>query len=145
MDRQMGLCQNCNEIVAMERFPAPDVLERAKALHAEYSGKSVNVFERDEAKHIASQKGIAVLERVVSLNRAPVCLTCGGSNVAPIRIPKGVSTKTKIPVCLGISHPGCGGSLMIKGSDGVRIRMIPMTRAYDIYGQLIMTVSEGPP
>jgi len=34
---------------------------------------------------------------------------------------------------------------MIKGSDGMRMGMNPLTRAYDIHGQLIMTAKEGPP
>lgn len=78
----MGLCDDCNEIVAMERFPAPNVLDRAKELHAEYTGKPRDLYERDEAKNIARQKGLAVLERVMELNRQPVCLVCGGSKFA---------------------------------------------------------------
>ena len=145
IDRQMGLCENCNKIVAMERFPAPTVLERAREMHAEYAGKRPDTFEKDEAKRVASQQGLAVLERVIKLNRTPVCLECGGSNVRPVRIPRGVSTKTKIPVCLGISHPWCGGLLVIKGSEGKRMGMNTISKAFDIYGQLIMTVKEGPP
>jgi len=144
MGRQMGLCEDCNEIVAMERLPALDVLERARGLHAEHVGKPMDLYERDEAKDIARQKDLAVLERVMELNRPPVCLTCGGPNVNPVRIPRGVSTKTTIPVCLGISHPWCGGLLMMEGSMGMRMGLNPVTKAYDIYGQLIMTVSEGP-
>ena len=84
MGRRMGLCENCNAIVAMERFPARDVLARAKELHAEYAGKSLGFSERDEAKKLASEKGFAVLERVMELNRPPVCLVCGGNNVKPV-------------------------------------------------------------
>jgi len=32
---------------------------------------------------------------------------------------------------------------MIEGSKGMRMGMNPLTRAYDIHGQLIMTVNEG--
>ena len=141
----MGLCENCNAIVAMERFPARDVLARAKELHAEYAGKSLGFSERDEAKKLASEKSFAVLERVMELNRPPVCLVCGGNNVKPVRVPWGVSVNTKIPVCLGISHPWCGGLLMIEGSKGMRMGLNPLTKTYDIYGQLIMRAIEGPP
>ena len=142
MDREMGLCQNCNEIVAMEHFPEPEVLDRAKELHTEYRAKVTTILEDDEAKYIASQEGIGVLEKIISLNRSPICLTCGGNDVQPINIPRGVSIKTKTPVCLGISHPECGGLLMIKGSEGLRIGIRPRKSVYDIYGRLIMTVSE---
>ena len=52
---------------------------------------------------------------------------------------------TSMITCLGISHPWCGGLLMMEGSMGMRMGLNPITKAYDIYGQLIMTVSEGPP
>lgn len=140
----MGVCNHCNELVAMEYFPDSTVMERARELHPEYCGNASAIFENDEAKYIASQIGMNVLETVLALHREPVCLTCGGSDVQPIMIPRFVSTRTRIPVCLGISHPECGGLLMVKGSDGMRLAMNPITRVYDIYGQLIMTTSDGP-
>ena len=139
INTQMGLCENCNAIVAMERFPTIDTLERAREMHADFAGKRLGIFERDEAKKIASKEGLAVLERVMKLNRLPVCLRCGGNNVRPVRVPRGVTAKRQIPVCLGISHPWCGGLLMIEGSRGMRIGMNLVTKTYDTYGQLIIT------
>ncbi len=142
-DRQLGLCQTCREIVAMEALPDPDVFERAREMHPGLSGQFVNPLTQEHAKCLASQEGFAVLERVMELNRPPVCLSCGGDDVQPLELPK-VPEGEKLTdigrTNLGVKHPGCGGNLMVAGSEGLRLGLNPVTYYYDICGKHLATL-----
>ena len=89
-DRQLGLCQDCKEIVAMEKLPDADVMDRARKIHATYTGPRLFLFqEKDEARCLASQEGFNVLERVIELRRPPVCLKCGGERRSTVGTARG--------------------------------------------------------
>ena len=46
--RQLGLCLDCDEIVAMENFPFVKTLKRAKMVRKDYKGKPLSFFfEKD--------------------------------------------------------------------------------------------------
>lgn len=140
-DRQLGLCLDCNEIVAIEKFPDAQIMERAREIRPTYEGKPLlRLLEKDQAKYLASQEGFDVLERVLALKRQPVCLECGKSAVRPITIPKGVNSDTAVALDLG--HPWCAGKLQIQTSDGMRIGLNPRTRIYDIFGRLTSTIGD---
>ncbi|WP_129433876.1 hypothetical protein [Roseovarius sp. A46] len=127
----------------MEHFPEAEVMGRAREISATYTGDPLfRYLEKDEAKYLASQDGFDVLEKVLALGRPPVCLDCGSTDIEPLKVPEGVGFKTDVPVDLGIGHPGCDGRLMVEGSGGMRIALRPKTKVYDIYGQLLMTVTE---
>ena len=147
-DRQLGLCQDCKEIVAMEKLPDPDVMDRAKEIHSTYTGPRLFWFqEKDEAKCLASQEGFNVLERVMELQRAPVCLKCGGSDVQPLALPEvpdGAKPTDMALTPLGVKHPGCGGQLQVKGSEGLRISLNPVTYYFGIDGKAFATLRDAP-
>lgn len=143
IDRQMGVCAHCNDLVAMERFPDQDVFERAKKLHPKFCGTRFRMtihelVEKDAGKALARREGFRVLETVMKLRRRPVCLVCGGDEVQPTPKPRGLTSNTKFPICLGMSHPLCGGLLWIKGSEGARIGVNSVTKFYDIFGQILI-------
>ena len=140
IDRQMGLCEDCDNIVAIEKFPESVVMERARKIRPILMLGKPLLFhlEDDEAQYLASQKNFNVLERLIYLNRPPVCLQCAGSAVHAIKIPKGASGGTLMN--LGIKHPGCLGHLKVQGSGSLRISMRPITRLYDLSGKLTATI-----
>ena len=140
IDRQMGLCEDCDNIVAIEKFPDLVVMERARKIRPILMLGKPLLFhlEDDEAQYLASQKNFDLLERIIDLNRSPVCLKCAGSAVHAIKIPKGASGGTLMD--LGIKHPGCSGHLKVQGSGGLRISMRPITRLYDLSGKLTTTI-----
>ena len=141
MERQMGVCRNCEAIVAMEVLPDDETMRRAREIRATYTGPRVwAFFEKDAAKCMASQEGFDVLEQVMALQRPPVCLTCGSSAVDAIKVPEGAQGDT--PIDLGMGHPNCPGRLRIQGSGGMRIAMYPLSRFYDIHGQLVVVLDE---
>ena len=147
-DRQLGLCQDCKEVVAMEKLPDPDVMDRARNIHATYTGQRLFWFqEKDEAKYLASQEGFNVLERVMELRRPPVCLTCGGSEVQPLvlpEVPDGAKVTDMALTPLGVEHPGCGGQLQVEGSGGLRISLNPVTHYFGIDGKAFATLRDSP-
>lgn len=78
MDRRLGLCLDCNKVVAIEDFPDAETMDLARTIRATYTGEPLlRLFEPDYAKYLASQEGFEVLEQVLALNRRPVCLECG--------------------------------------------------------------------
>lgn len=147
-DRQLGLCQDCKEVVAMEKLPDPDVMDRARNIHATYTGQRLFWFqEKDEAKYLASQEGFNVLERVMELRRPPVCLTCGGSDVQPLvlpEVPDGAKGTDMALTPLGLEHPGCGGQLQVESSGGLRISLNPVTYYFGIDGKAFATLRDSP-
>lgn len=137
-ERRLGLCLDCNKIVAIEDLPDDETIERARTIRATYTGQPLlRLLEPDYAKYLASQVGFEVLEEVLALNRRPVCLECGKSAVRPIDRPEGVNSRS--PVSLNIGHPWCAGTLQAKSSGGLRISVRAKTRVYSIKGQLIST------
>mgnify|MGYP003565427869 FL=1 len=136
IDRRLGLCLDCNKIVAIEDLPGDETMERARFIRATYTGQPLfKLLEPDHAKYLASQNGFAVLETVIGLRREPVCLGCGKSAVRPINIPEGVNSET--PVSIGLGHPWCAGTLQVKHSGGMRIGLRIETREYDIHGRFV--------
>ena len=139
IDQQLGLCSNCDDIVAMEKLPDSYTMKRAREIRKDYTGQPLfQIFEKDYAKYLASQEGFAVLDRVIALKRRPVCLKCGGNKVQAIELPSNAGGN--IPIKIGIKHTGCSGNLKVHGSDGVRLGMNPIKYIYDIYGKLTSTV-----
>jgi len=137
-ERQLGLCLDCNEVVAMEDFPNDATMMRARKIHKTYTGKSLLRFlEKDYAKYLASQKGFAVLEKVLMLQRLPVCLVCGNSSVLEMRCLENLAKDEKRS--LGFGHPGCSGTLYAQSAGALRFGIRPATYTYDIDGQLIST------
>lgn len=147
-DRQLGLCHDCKEIVAMEKLPDAEVMGRARKIHSTHMGSRLSWFEeKDEAKRLASQEGFEVLERVMELNRPPVCLTCGKSDVQPLVLPEapdGVKRTDMALTPLGVTHPGCGGQLQIKGSGELRISLNAVTYYFSIDGKAFATLQGSP-
>lgn len=140
-DRQLGLCLDCNGIVAIEKFPDAQIMKRARRIRPAYVARLLfRLLETDQVKYLASQKGFDVLERVLALKRQPVCLECGTSAVRPIIIPKGVNSDAAVATDLG--HPWCAGKLQIQASGGMRIGLKQRTRIYDIYGRLTSTIED---
>ena len=147
-DRQLGLCKDCKEIVAMEKLPDADVMDRARKIHATYAGPPLFLFqEKDKAKYLASQEGFNVLERVMELRRPPVCLKCGGSDVQPLvlpEVPHGAKRTDMAQTPLGVKHPGCGGQLQVKDSGGLRLGLNPVAYYFGIDGQAFATLHDAP-
>ena len=71
----------------MEVLPNQGEFEEAKALHPTLKGKLMNPFTETRARILASQEGFIVLEAVMKLGRPLVCLKCGDSSVAPLKLP----------------------------------------------------------
>ena len=147
-DRRLALCQDCKEIVAMEKLPDADVMDRAREIHSTYTGPRLFWFqEKDEAKYLASQEGFNVLERVMELRRPPVCLMCGGSDVQPLvlpEVPDGAKHTNMALTPLGVKHPGCRGQLQVEGSGGTRISLAPVKYYFSIDGKAFATLQDSP-
>ena len=141
IDQQLGLCSDCDGIVAMEKLPDSYTMKRARGIRKDYTGQPLfQLIEKDYAKYLASQEGFAVLDRVIALKRRPVCLKCGGNKVQAIELPSNASGS--IPIKIGIKHTGCSGNLKVHGSGGFRLGMNPKKYIYDIYGGLHSTVED---
>ena len=139
IEQQLGLCSDCDEVVAMEKLPDSYTMKRAREIRKEYTGHPLfQLTEKDYVKYLASQEGFAVLDRVIALKRRPVCLKCGGNTVQAIELPSNAGGS--IPIKIGIKHPKCSGNLKVHGSDGVRLGINPIKYIYDIYGKLTSTV-----
>ena len=135
--RKLAICSACECVVAMEEFPDPAILAEARKRRGSFWRKLVKKFGDDDVGMVARSKGLSVAEKVLSLHRKPVCLSCGSSNVAPLsRLNDGGSDNTQVR-SLGVTHPGCGGMFTIYGSGGDREAPMEVTRVYDIHGKKI--------
>lgn len=140
-ERRLGLCLDCNKVVAIEDLPDAETMERARTIRASYTGKPLLRFlEPDYAKYLASQAGFDLLEEVLALDRQPVCLQCGRSAVRPIVRPEGVNSQASVSLNLG--HPWCAGTLQVQGSGSLRLGVRAKTYVYNIYGQMISSYYE---
>lgn len=139
-ERELGLCQNCEGIVVMEKFPHLNEVERARNLHPKLSGKWINPINGDNVELMACQKGFAVLEAVMAKQRCPVCLKCAQTQVQPLSLSQ--NSNLKGPLQTGFTHPACGGDIMVKGSGGLRVSVREKTFYFDINGRLI-TILDG--
>lgn len=140
-ERRLGLCLDCNKIVATEDFPDAETMELARSIRTTYTGQPLlRLLEPDYAKYLASQLGFEVLEEVLALDRKPVCLECGKSAVRPIDRPDGVNSEA--PISLNLGHPWCAGTLQVRGSGGLRMSVRAKTLVYSIHGQLISSLDE---
>ena len=140
-ERRLGLCLDCNKIVAIEDLPDAETMEHARSIRATYTGQPLlRLLESDYAKYLASQLGFEVLEEVLALDRKPVCLECGKGAVRPIDVPEGVNSEE--PVSLNLSHPWCAGTLQVQSSGGLRMSVRAKTHVYSIQGQLISSYDE---
>ena len=135
-ERRLGLCLDCDKIVAIEDLPDAETMERARSIRTTHTGQPLlRLLEPDYAKYLASQVGFEVLEEVLALNRQPVCLECGKSAVRPIDRPEGVNSE--VPVSLNLGHPWCPGKLQAQSSSGLRMGVRHETRIYSVRGKLI--------
>ena len=140
-ERRLGLCLDCNKIVAIEDLPDAEMMERARSIRTTHTGQPLlRLLEPDYAKYLASQVGFEVLEEVLALNRQPVCLECGKSAVRPIDVPEGVNSE--VPVSLNLGHPWCAGMLQVQDSGALRMGVRAQTHVYSIHGQLISSYDE---
>lgn len=149
IDRELGYCRYCENIVAMERLPSLDEFDKARdAFHASYIRKKFIAARLDRdplrqdliADALDPSGGFEVLEAVMSLGRGPVCLRCGADQVEAIPIPASDFLDARNGVPTGFLHPGCGGEFFARGSGGNRIAPSIEKRVYDIFGQLIETI-----
>ena len=136
IDRSLALCQSCQGVVAIEKFPDLAMFQDARKRRSSFWRRALGRFGEDAAGKLAKEECFTVLEQVMELGRRPVCLTCGQHDVEPILLPKGGSRDASIRQ-LGMVHPGCGGQLTVQGSGGVRIALTRMTRIYDTEGQFV--------
>ena len=135
-ERRLGLCLDCNKIIAIEDLPDAETMERARSIRTTHTGQPLlRLLEPDYAKYLASQVGFEVLEEVLALNRQPVCLECGKSAVRPIDRPEGVNSE--VPVSLNLGHSWCSGKLQAQSSGGLRMGVRHETRIYSVHGKLI--------
>ena len=140
-DRRLGLCLDCNKVVAIEDLPDAETMERARSIRTTYTGQPlIRLLEPDYAKYLASQVGFEVLEEVLALDRQPVCLECGKGAVRPIDRPEGVNSE--VPVSLNLGHPWCAGMLQVQDSGALRMGVRAQTHVYSIHGQLISSYDE---
>ena len=141
IDQQLGLCSDCDEVVAMEKLPDSYTMKRAREIRKDFIGQPLFQFiEKDYAKYLASQEGFEVLDRVIALKRRPVCLKCGGYKVQVIELPSNAGGS--IPINIGVKHTGCSGKLKVNGSGGVSLGLNPIKYIYDIYGGLHSIVED---
>lgn len=143
-DRELGFCRCCNSISAMERFiRIPTLLRGIDHYHAGFwrrrsLKKALSPFDPDHlllSTALYDRKSFAVLLEVLSLDRRPVCLGCGTSDVVSIfpSRPKGKSAPSSNR---GIRHDGCGGHFENRSSEGVWVALEPIKSTYDIHGRL---------
>jgi hypothetical protein len=136
-DRDLALCDDCEAVVAIERFPAKHIFEMAKQRRASFWRRLTKKYGDGEVGKIAASESFTVLEAVMALRRAPVCLECGGTHIRPLVRPGGSDTANTTARSLHAVHPGCGGGLTIRGSGGERVAPLEITRVYDIYGRKV--------
>lgn len=149
-DRELAVCHTCRAVVAMEKFPDEERLQKLERQHRELEERKRLIAKRQSnflhgllgrfgekiEEYQLREDGYSVLQEVRALQRDPVCLTCGNTSVTPIIRTAGGSNDTSVR-SLGVVHPGCGGQLKIQGSGNNRIAPAEVTRIYDINGQKI--------
>jgi hypothetical protein len=144
-DRELGICRDCQKVVAIEKLPSKDDFENAKRIfHAGFMKKWVfgriiaDNCRSDAVKNaVRSDSNFDVLEEVMELRRGPVCVTCGSAHISAIPMPHIHNLQGVEPIPTGVLHPSCGGELFIQSSGGTRFTMKMYENVYNTSGQLI--------
>ena len=146
IDRELGFCRDCEQIVAKEKLPSRDDYNEAKdAFHAGFlrrlfitSRLDRNPFQRSlVAEALDRRSGFEVLEAVMALGREPVCLQCGSDRVFAIPIPETDGRWDCSWIPTGVKHPDCGGEFLVRGSGGNRVAVRLYKRSYDTRGRFL--------
>jgi hypothetical protein len=144
-DRELGICRDCQKVVAIEKLPSKDDFENAKRIfHTGFMKKWVfatiiadNCRSDAANKAVRSDSGFDVLEEVMELRRGPVCLTCGSAHISAIPMPHIHNFRGIQRIPTGVLHPGCGGELSINSSGSTRFAFKLYENVYNTSGQLI--------
>lgn len=145
--RKLGICTDCECVVAMEEFPDEErlieqerrsrMLEERRKRKPGFFGKIFNRPLIDPSAFGKSSDDVSVARKVLELKRRPVCLSCGSTRVAPLMRPENSDSQNTSLQALGFLHPGCGGMLTIYGSGDYREEPAHITLIYDIQGKKI--------
>lgn len=127
MTRQLGVCTDCADIVAMEAIPED------RELHAMLSKPPLEEdlppkkgwFSRlfGEPKddrpdwlkvvHEMRDKNPAeVLKALAKQDRLPICLVCGSTRVQRFHLPEREDLPETLEYVTEVEHPGCGGKFI---------------------------------
>lgn len=152
MDRELGICRSCEQIVPKERLPSTYEFARAMEVreadvreHRALSDCSKwPALRSDLVKMVLAWNGeFDVLKAVMNLRREPVCLECASSDVSAIPRPHEHCYGEGRSLPLGTLHLGCGGELFIRRGEGRMAFGLPV-RTYDILGRLLETAEKSP-
>lgn len=140
----MGVCHECEDVVAMEKLPDPSDYAEA-CLLAGLSERDKKSRRKDiddapwgSARYAALNDAPAfqVMKRVMTLRAMPVCLDCGSTNVSAFpETPPEDGFADGEEAFTGCFHPGCGGRITVKGSGDLREWSLPKELVYSISGE----------
>ncbi|MBP2085813.1 MULTISPECIES: hypothetical protein [Pseudomonas] len=159
----MGWCDSCHDLSGIEVKPdeaiEAEIAKEVKHLHGVVENELLNnppirrwwqiravetpALICAKSELVAAQERLRLVQQLCSLmvNRKSGgrCLTCGSeqSTILPI-LPISASFDRIYPdpKPIGFTHPGCGGELTVC-SDGLRLNIQPVRRAYDTEGRLL--------
>lgn len=139
-DRTAGLCLDCKQIAPIEKLPSTELYLEAAGFRKSYKGPPLFAYrEKNEAHLLGSRENFDILEKIIELNRQPVCFACGGTSIRQFVLPNNICSSAWYEIDQG--HPWCAGKLKVSHSGTLRIAPAERNLTFDIYGQ---SISSGP-
>lgn len=146
--RQLGWCEDCWTVVAMEDLATHTFFERKLEAHrkerAKYGGLKMLIPSARLARQTAD-KAIAQLMEHVRFRRQrsspPKCLKCGSPHVSPLPH-LAWPAKPGIYLRTGWTHPGCGGTMLTHG-DEIFVSEVFPTSIFSPDGLLVKEIADN--
>lgn len=146
-NRQLGWCDDCETAVAMEDFSIGDYLAKIRKLLDITRDRQSSWFSRLRNLLTPNSWGqvnywvqeieeqISLIDFAMDRSGTERCLRCGSRCVSSIVLPQ--MTYDRSPISTAREHPGCGGMLLAKPSDGRLIMAFVTKRIYSEEGTFI--------
>lgn len=152
IEKQLGWCHACRGLVPVEVLPSEERIRFIK--HKDYPGfwsileKTEPLSEDERIKDLEYRRlqrendlknERTRLSELVDRKSQPCCLSCGSTAIFAILDnldPPGSWIDPAPPVPIGLSHPECGGTLLVCHSS-LRIAMEIPDRIYDLEGRIV--------
>lgn len=144
--RQLGVCYDCASVVAIEKLPTQQEVERAvrkvkpasRGTLMPWRQRVVQPLQSELDVLVSDADTLEVLLTVMKLRSRPLCLTCASPNVEILReinfFEDGRPSSTKS------AHPKCSGTIFVRRANRWLGFDFLTKSVYSVYGEIIEIV-----
>ncbi len=152
LTRELGVCEDCACVVAIEKLPSEselqDMVAEVRATHPRPMKKGFLSRLMGERKDdhpdwlkaldsMVPKNPESVLLALSEQKRRPLCLTCGSTNIAPLNLPQRDDLSETLEYTTRVKHPGCSGVLVAYFPRNQRFSPMEFATLVHVSGRIV--------